>query len=200
MRNRRKPRPSWKMLSRLAYMQNKQGETAAARLSLRQLLARSPGNSDGLSLPRPDRVMNGDPQKAADLYAPRSSAQPRSHRAQSRARLLPPWAIREAAVWFERATQGPGNPLVALNCEQLFPDVGCRPQVERRGPPSHPPPGSKEDPSNRASNTSSSDVKGPPLAHLGQGLVRRPPPGKEAVGSRRTRSAVATRPAWSPGG
>jgi serine/threonine-protein kinase len=163
-------RPSWKRLYKLAYMQNQQGETAAARLSLRQLLARSPGNSDGLSLLAQIELMNGDPQKAADLYRQIVQHNPGVTELGNLGLayfLLGRYA--EAAGVFERAANKvPGNPLVALNLADSYFLTGRKAEAEevyRRILRLV-----EEDPS-AASNPQLLTVKGQALAHLGQGLA-----------------------------
>jgi serine/threonine protein kinase/tetratricopeptide (TPR) repeat protein len=162
-------RPSWKRLYKLAYFQNKQGETAAARLSLSQLLARSPGNSDGLSLLAQIELMNGDPQKAADLYRQIVRSKPGVTELGNLGLayfLLGRYA--EAAEVFERAArQVPGNPMVALNLADSYFLTGRKAEADeayRRIVLLV-----EKDPSG-ASNPQLLTVKGQALAHLGQGL------------------------------
>ena len=169
MRAAVKLRPSWKRLYTLAFLQNQQGETAAARLSLGQLLARSPGNSDALSLLAQIELMNGDPQKAADLYQQIVRNKPGVTELGNLGLayfLLGRYA--EAAGVFERAArQVPGNPMIALNLADSYFLTGRKAEADdlyRRivllveKDPSGP------------SNSQLLTVKGQALAHLGQGL------------------------------
>ena len=56
-------------LRSLAWYEVQQGETAAARSTLEELLRRAPGHADGLSLLANLELSNGDPARAAALYA-----------------------------------------------------------------------------------------------------------------------------------
>jgi tetratricopeptide (TPR) repeat protein/predicted Ser/Thr protein kinase len=161
-------RSSWKRLYKLAYLQNKQGETAAARLSLRQLLARSPGNADGLSLLAQIELVNGDPQKAAELYSRIVRNKPGVTELGNLGLayfLLGRYA--EAAEVTERAArQVPGNPMIALNLADSYFLAGRKAEANeayRRIVLLV-----DKDPS-EATNPQLLTVKGQALAHLGQG-------------------------------
>ena len=163
-------RPSWKRLYKLAFLQNQQGQSAAARQTLGQLLARSPGNSDGLSLLAQIELMTGDPQKAADLYRQIVQRNPGVTELGNLGLsyfLLGRYA--EAAEVFERAAkQVPGNPLVALNLADSYFLIGRKAEAEevyRRIVHLV-----DDDPS-AATNPQLLTVKGQALAHLGQGLA-----------------------------
>lgn len=60
--------PSWRRLYKVALMEYRQGEIPSARQHLDQLLARSPGNFDGLTLLAQIELASGDPNRAANLY------------------------------------------------------------------------------------------------------------------------------------
>src|SRR6185436_10932761 len=60
--------PSWKRLSVLARMEQNNGEIDAARTHLELLLQRSPGNLDGMEQLAHLELLNGSPQRAAELY------------------------------------------------------------------------------------------------------------------------------------
>ncbi len=61
--------PSWARLYEHAKLARRQGEPAEARRSLKQLLARFPGNVVGRRLLATLELMSGDPARAAVLYA-----------------------------------------------------------------------------------------------------------------------------------
>jgi len=168
MRTAVSQRPSWKRLYKLAFLQNQQGQTAAARLTLGQLLARSPGNSDGLSLLAQIELMSGDAQRAADLYRQIVQGNPGVTELGNLGLayfLLGRYA--QAAEVFERAAgHVPGNPLVALNLADSYLLMGRKAEaaeVYRRIVRLV-----EEDPS-AAANPQLLTVKGQALAHLGQG-------------------------------
>jgi tetratricopeptide (TPR) repeat protein len=61
-------RPSWKNLIRLADMEYRLGESSAARRDLAELLERLPGHYQAQSLLAQIELLNGSPQRAADIY------------------------------------------------------------------------------------------------------------------------------------
>lgn len=168
MRAAANQRPSWKRLYKLAFLQNQQGQTAAARFTLAQLLSRSPGNSDGLSLLAQIELMSGDAQRAADLYRQIVQRKPAVTELGNLGLayfLLGRYA--DAAEVFGRAAQQvPGNPLVALNLADSYFLMGRKGEADElyrrivrlvEADPSAP------------SNSQLLTVKGQALAHLGQG-------------------------------
>ncbi len=60
--------PSWKRLATLARMELQNGQVEAARGHLQALLARAPGNVEGLSLLAQLELENGSAAKAAEIY------------------------------------------------------------------------------------------------------------------------------------
>jgi serine/threonine-protein kinase len=68
LRSASRRHPSWKRLASLARMEYRQGETAAARHHLKELLRRFPDNIDGLSLLAEVELASGDRTRAAALY------------------------------------------------------------------------------------------------------------------------------------
>jgi tetratricopeptide (TPR) repeat protein len=60
--------PSWSNFYRLADLEARAGRTAAARGHLQELLARSPGNSWGLSRLATLELLEGDPRRAERIY------------------------------------------------------------------------------------------------------------------------------------
>lgn len=60
--------PSWKRLDTLARMELQNGQVEAARGHLQELLARAPGNLEGLSLLAQLELANGSAARAAGLY------------------------------------------------------------------------------------------------------------------------------------
>jgi serine/threonine-protein kinase len=61
-------RPSWKNLIRLADMEYRLGESSAARRDLTELLDRLPGHYQAQSLLAQIELLNGSPQRAAEIY------------------------------------------------------------------------------------------------------------------------------------
>ncbi|HYX22703.1 MAG TPA: protein kinase [Thermoanaerobaculia bacterium] len=161
-------RPSWKRLLKLAKMQYQQGQTAAARTTLKQLLARSPDNSDGLSVLAQIELTNGDARRAAELYGQivrRSPGLTELGNLGLSFFVLGRYA--EAADVFRRAAgQAPNNALVALNLADSYYLMGRRDEAQSlyrqilaliAADPS------------AATDPQFLTVKGQALAHLGQG-------------------------------
>jgi eukaryotic-like serine/threonine-protein kinase len=120
--------PSWPRLYKLASMQREQGRLDDARRSLHQLLSRSPGNLDGLSMLAQIELMHGDPKQAAALY--REIVRHRAGPAELSNLGLAYFLLGrypEAAEAFRRTVEAaPDNPLLALNLADSYLLVGRR--------------------------------------------------------------------------
>jgi serine/threonine-protein kinase len=161
-------RPSWKRLLKLAKMQSQQGQTAAARITLKQLLERSPDNSDGLSVLAQIELTSGDARRAAELYGQivrRSPGLTELSNLGLSYFILGRYA--DAAGVFRRAAdQAPNNALVALNLADSYWLMGRK--DEARSLYQHVLDLVAADPS-AAADPQFLTVKGQALAHLGQG-------------------------------
>jgi serine/threonine-protein kinase len=112
--------PSWARLYEHAKLARRQGETAEARRSLEQLLARFPGNEWGRRLLATLELTSGDPARAARLYEELlgRSAEPDLLANLGLARMLL-GDHRGAAAALERAVAAaPSNYYVLLNLAQ----------------------------------------------------------------------------------
>ncbi len=117
MREAAARRPSWKHLSRLADMEYRYGETAAARGHLDELLAHHPDSWTGTSLLAQIELLSGSPERAAAHY---EKLVRRSPQAPELANLglahLLLGRYRPAMKRFSQARDlEPGNAFVALN-------------------------------------------------------------------------------------
>jgi serine/threonine-protein kinase len=114
--------PSWGRLYRLALKEYSLGELANARLHLRQLLDRSPGNRYGLSMLAQIELANGDPARAAALYQQLVRRSPQLNEISNLGLayfLLGRYS--EAADAFHRIVlQEPRNPFYTLNLADSF--------------------------------------------------------------------------------
>jgi eukaryotic-like serine/threonine-protein kinase len=117
MREAAARRPSWQHLSRLADMEYRYGETAAAREHLALLLARDPESWTGTSLLAQIELLSGSPARAAALYEKlvrRSPQAPELANLGLAYLLLGRYA--QAVARFRQALDlEPGNAFVALN-------------------------------------------------------------------------------------
>ncbi|MEP7011878.1 MAG: protein kinase [Acidobacteriota bacterium] len=117
MREAAARRPSSQHLSRLADMEYRYGETAAARRHLGELLARDPDSWTGISLLAQIELLSGSPVRAATLYEKlvrRSPQAPELANLGLAHLLLGRYA--QAVARFRQALQlEPGNAFVALN-------------------------------------------------------------------------------------
>jgi eukaryotic-like serine/threonine-protein kinase len=112
--------PSWSRLYEHAKLARRQGETAEARRSLEQLLARFPGNEWGRRLLATLELTSGDPARAAALYGEllARSAEPDLMANLGLARMLV-GDHHGAAAALERAVAAePRNYYVLLNLAQ----------------------------------------------------------------------------------
>ena len=161
-------RPSWKRLLKLAKMQYQQGQIAAARITLKQLLERSPDNSDGLSVLAQIELTNGDARRAAELYGQivrRSPGLTELSNLGLSYFVLGRYA--DAAGVFRRAAdQAPNNALVALNLADSYLLMGRKEEAQSLY--RHVLSLIAADPS-AATDPQFLTVKGQALAHLGQG-------------------------------
>jgi eukaryotic-like serine/threonine-protein kinase len=110
-------RPSWKRLYKLAALEYSRGESAAARQHLNELLRRSPGNLDGLSLLAQIELTSGDARRAVELY---SEIVRRAPGLTEMGNLGLAYFLLgrygEASGIFRRiASEAPDNPLAVLN-------------------------------------------------------------------------------------
>jgi serine/threonine-protein kinase len=152
----------------LAWLEVQQGETAAARATLEELLRRAPGHADGLSLLANLELSNGNTQRAAELYAELVRRTPRfaplSNLGLAKL-LLGRYAEAEGA--FERAAKlEPDNQVARLNLADARFLRGKRADAERdyravldlvaKDPTA-------------ATNPQLLTVRGQALAHLGRG-------------------------------
>jgi eukaryotic-like serine/threonine-protein kinase len=152
----------------LAWLEVQQGETAAARATLEELLRRAPGHADGLSQLGYLELSNGNTARAAELYAELVRRTPRFAPLTNLglARLLL-GRYAEAADAFERAAAlEPGNPVARLNLADARFLLGKRAEAET---------GYRavldlvaKDPA-AATNPQLLTVRGQALAHLGRG-------------------------------
>lgn len=132
MREAAARRPSWRHLSRLADMEYRYGETAAAREHLALLLDRDPESWTGTSLLAQIELLSGSPARAAALY---EKLVRRSPQASELANLGLAYLLlgryREAEARFRRALDlEPGNAFVALNLADALALSGDRPAAE----------------------------------------------------------------------
>ena len=117
LRRAARQRPSWKVLHALATVENRHGDSAAARRTLELLLERAPGHSRGMSLLAQIEVLHGDLDRGAELYAELARRSPGLGELSNLgfARLML-GRYREAVTTFEEARERfPSNPLIALN-------------------------------------------------------------------------------------
>jgi len=117
MREAVRLRPSWRSLYEAANLEQQQGEYAAARRHLQDLLARYPGYSYARSMLAQVELLSGSPERAAALYAALVEEAPRlgdvvnlglaymllARYPQAEERLRQAWSLE------------PGNPLFGLN-------------------------------------------------------------------------------------
>lgn len=152
----------------LAWFEVQQGETAAARATLEELLRRAPGHADGLSQLGYLELSNGNTARAADLFAELVRRTPRFAPLTNLglARLLL-GRYAEAANAFERAAAlEPGNPVARLNLADARFLLGNRAEATREyqavlGLVA-------KDPA-AATNPQLLTIRGQALAHLGNG-------------------------------
>ena len=117
----------------LAWLEVQQGETAAARATLEELLRRAPGHADGLSQLGYLELSNGNTARAAELFAELVRRTPRFAPLTNLglARLLL-GRYAEARDAFERAAGlEPGNPVARLNLADARFLLGDRAEAER---------------------------------------------------------------------
>lgn len=112
--------PSWSRLYEHAKMARRQGETAEARRSLEQLLARFPGNEWGRRLLATLELTSGDPARAAALYGELLARSPEPDLLANLglARMLMGDHQGAAAVLERAVTAEPRNYYVLLNLAQ----------------------------------------------------------------------------------
>jgi serine/threonine-protein kinase len=117
MREAVRLRPSWRSLYEAANLEQQQGEYAAARRHLQDLLARYPGYSYARSMLAQVELLSGSPERAAALYASLVQEAPRlgdvvnlgladmllARYPQAEERLRQAWSLE------------PANPLFGLN-------------------------------------------------------------------------------------
>ncbi len=117
MREAAERRPSWRHLSRLADMEYRYGETAAAREHLALLLARDPDSWTGTSLLAQIELLSGSPARAAELYEKlvRRSPQAPELTNLGLAYLLLGRHPQAVARFRQALDLEPGNAFVALN-------------------------------------------------------------------------------------
>jgi serine/threonine-protein kinase len=109
--------PSWWWLHSLARMEYHVGEIAAAREHLEDLLVRSPGNYQGLSLLAQLELVQGDPARAIELYRQLVAQVPGPVQLTNLglAYLLQRRYTEAAEVCRQAHLTEPGNPFFALN-------------------------------------------------------------------------------------
>ncbi|HEV7671920.1 MAG TPA: protein kinase [Thermoanaerobaculia bacterium] len=120
--------PSLQRLRNLALLEAQQGEIAAARAHLGQLLREAPNDPQGLSTLAGLELGSGDPARAEVLYARIVRASPRLVPLTNLglARMLL-GRHGQAAESFEQASRlAPANPLVALNLADALSLLGRR--------------------------------------------------------------------------
>lgn len=152
----------------LAWLEVQQGETAAARTTLEELLKRAPGHSDGLSQLAYLELSNGNTARAASLYSELVARTPRFAPLTNLgvARLLLGRYAGAAEAFGRAAALEPGNPVARLNLADAYFLLGKRAQAEKdyqtvldlvaKDP-------------EEATNPQLLTVRGQALAHLGRG-------------------------------
>jgi eukaryotic-like serine/threonine-protein kinase len=117
MRDAARRRPSWRCLYRLAGMEYRLGEQAAARRHLLELLGRYPGYYHARSMLAQIELLSGSPERAAELYSAlvRSAPQVADLNNLGTAYLLLGRYAQAGERFRQAARLEPANAMVALN-------------------------------------------------------------------------------------
>jgi tetratricopeptide (TPR) repeat protein len=132
LRDAARRRPAWRSLSRLADMEIRLGEHAAARRHLEELLARFPGYYDAQSLLAQLELSYGSPERAVELYTRLLQRDPRLGETSNLGvayLLLGRYELAEQR--FRQALRlQPASSFAALNLADVVLLQGRRPEAE----------------------------------------------------------------------